>query len=178
MNWVNPWDMPSKTTGGSSGSQWAVVTFSGSDLKDNYIGVYDDKDQIAYGFNFTDLPDWANIGALANRQIDAVRFQYQFPQINANQTASCQYQVLCLAKNTFPTLQPSIFESLFSFKPESLTISARDYKDYIAQNNIEFIVYDKNQLDPNLYHLRFLQQIYSNDRYVIFKILPNYNQTQ
>jgi hypothetical protein len=26
--------------------------------------------------------------------------------------------------------------------------------------------------------LKFLQLIYSNDRYVIFKILSNYNQTQ
>ncbi|MGA2386527.1 MAG: hypothetical protein ABSG33_08340 [Candidatus Bathyarchaeia archaeon] len=173
-NWANPWDMPSKTT---DGTLWAAVSFSGSALTDKYIGVYDDKNQIGYALNFTDLPDWGNIGALANRQIDAVRFEYQFSEINANQTVTRQYQVLCLSKNNFPTLQPNILESLLSYNPGQFTVSTRDFKDYIAENNIGFIVYDKNQLDPNISRCKFLQQIYSNDRYVIFKVLSNYNQT-
>ena len=114
MNWVNPWDVPSKTT---DGTEWAVVSFTNSNLKDNYIGLYDNKNQLAFAFNFTDLPDWGNIGALANRQIDAVRFQYQFNEINVNQTVTRQYQVLTLSKNSFPTLQPNDLESLFNFKP-------------------------------------------------------------
>jgi hypothetical protein len=174
MNWVNPWNVTSKTT---NGKLWAVVNFPNA-TSDNYVGVYDNKDQIAYAFNFTDWPNWGNIGALGNGQIDAVRFQYQFTRIGANQTVSRQYQVLCLSKNNFQTLQPSNLESLLDFKTDPFTISTRDYKDYIAENNIEFIVYDKNQLDPNIVHLKFLQLIYSNDRYAIFKILSNYNQTQ
>jgi hypothetical protein len=175
MEWVNPWGVPSKTT---YGTEWAVASFSGSDLKDNYIGLYDDKNQIACAFNFTDTPDWGNIGALASRQIDAVRFQYQFNQINANQTVTRQYQVLCLSKNTFPTLQPNNLESLLNYKPGQFTVSTSNFKDYIAENNIEFIVYDKNQLNSNMVSCPFLQLIYSNDRYDIFKILDNYNQTQ
>ena len=175
MNWVNPWDVPSKTT---DGTQWAVVNFSNLDLKDNYIGLYDDKDQIAFAFNFTDLPDWGNIGALASRQIDAVRFQYQFNEVNVNQTVTRQYQVLTLSKNSFPTLQPNMLENLFNFKPGQFTVSTLDFKDYIAENNIEFIVYDKNQLNSNMASCPFLELIYSNDRYDIFKILSNYNQTQ
>ena len=175
MDWVNPWDVPSKTT---DGNQWAVVSFTNSTLKDNYIGLYDDKNQIAYAFNFTDSPDWGNVGALGSRQIDAVRFQYQFNEINVNQTVTRQYQVLTLSKNSFPALQPNGLENLFNFQPGQFTLSTSDFKDYIAQNNIEFIVYDKNQLDLNMVHCKFLQQIYSNDRYVIFKILSNYNQTE
>ena len=178
MNWVNPWNVSSKTTGGIGGKQWAVVSFTNSTLKNNYIGLYDDKNQIAYAFNFTDLPDWGNIGALASMQIDAVRFQYQFNQINANQTVTRQYQVLTLSKNSFPTLQPNGLESLFNFKPGQFTVSTADFKDFIAENNIEFIVYDKNQLNSNLASCPFLELIYSNDRYDIFKILNNYNQTQ
>jgi hypothetical protein len=174
MNWVNPWNVTSKTT---DGKLWAVVNFPNT-TSDNYVGVYDDKDQIAYAFNFTDWPNWGNIGALGNGQIDAVRFQYQFSQIDANQTVSRQYQVLCLSRNNFPTLQPSSLEGLFDFKTVPFNVYTKDYKDYIAENNIEFIVYDKNQLDPNIVHLKFLQLIYSNDRYVIFKILSDYNQTQ
>jgi hypothetical protein len=173
MNWVNPWDVPSKTT---HGTDWAVASFSSSNLKDSYIGLYDDQNQVAFAFRFNDFPDWGNIGALGNRQIDAVRFQYQFNQIHANQTIMRQYQVLTLSKNSFPTLQQNELKNLFDYKPGQFTVSSRDYKDYIAENNIEFIVYDKNQLDPNMVRCKFLELIYSNDRYDIFKILGNYNQ--
>ena len=173
MDWVNPWDVPSKTT---YGIDWAVVSFSNSSLKDNYIGLYDDKKDVAFAFKFNDLPDWGNVGALASRQIDAVRFQYQFNQINANQTVTRQYQVLTFSKNSFPTMQqPDQLESLFNFKPSEFTVSCRDYRDYIAENNIGFIVYDKNQLDTKMVRCKFLEQIYSNDRYVIFKISNSNN---
>ena len=178
MNWVNPWDVPSKMVGGPPGQEWAVATFTNSNSMDNYVGLYDDKNQIAYAFNFTDLPNWGNVGALTNRQIDAVRFQYQINEINANQTATRQYQVLTLTKNSFPTLQQNNLQSLFAYKPDQFTVSTRDFKNYIAENNIEFIVYDKNQLDPNFARCKFLQLIYSNDRYDIFKVLDSYNQTQ
>ena len=175
MNWVNPWDVPSKTT---HGTDWAVANFSSSDLKDNYIGLYDDQKQVAIAFKFNDLPEWGNIGALGNRRIDAVRFQYQFDQINTNQTVTRQYQVLTLSKNNFPTLQQNDLKNFFDYKTDQFTISTRDYKNYIAENNIGFIVYDKNHLDTKMARCKFLQLIYSNDRYAIFKILSNYNQTQ
>ena len=176
MDWVNPWDVPSKTT---HGTDWAVVTFSNSSLTDNYIGIYDPAKDIAFGFKFEDLPDWGNIGALASRQIDAVRFQYNFNEINANQTVTRQYQILTLSKNSFPTMQqPNQLESLFNYNPGQFTVDSRDYTQYIAANNIEFIVYDKTQLDVNMLHVKFLQLIYSNDKYAIFKVLSNYNQTQ
>ena len=178
MNWVNPWDVASKTVGGAVGSQWAVDTFTGSNSVDNYIGLYDDKNQLAYAFNFTDLPEWGNIGALQNRQIDALRFEYQFNQIKANQTVTKQYQVLTLSKNNYPTLQQNELKNLFDYKPSAFTVETRDYKNYIAENNIGFIVYDKNQLDTKISRCKFLQLIYSNDRYDIFKILSSYNQTQ
>jgi hypothetical protein len=69
-------------------------------------------------------------------------------------------------------------ESLFNFNPSQFTVSTSDFKDYIAENNVEFIVYDKNQLNTNMARCPFLELIYSNDRYDIFKILSSYNQTQ
>ncbi len=170
LDWVNPWDAPQaiKTV---DGTNWAVASFANTNLKDNYIGVYDDKNNVAFAFKFNDLPDWGNIGALGNRQIDAVRFQYQFNDLNVNQTSSRSYQVLTMSKNTFPTLQPDALQGLFNFKPAEFTVSARDYTDYIKENNIGFIVYDRNHLDTKMIHSKLLQLIYSNDRYVIFKIL-------
>jgi len=170
LDWVNPWDAPQpiKTV---DGKEWAVASFVSANLKDNYIGVYDDKDSIAFAFKFNDLPVWGNIGALGNRQIDAVRFQYQFNDLNVNQSDSRSYQVLTLSKNTFPALQPDALIGLFKLKTAEFTVSARDYTDYIKENNIGFIVYDRNHLDTKMSHSKLLQLIYSNDRYVIFKIL-------
>lgn len=94
-----------------------------------------------------------------------------------NQNVSRQYQVLSLSKDNYTALQSSNLESLLSYKTTPFTIFSRSFQDYIARDNIQFIVYDKNQLDPNISRCRFLQQVYSNDRYVIFKILGNYNDT-
>ena len=56
LNWVNPWDAPApiKTANGNYGEQdsWAVASFAGVNLKDNYLGVYDDTNQIGFAFKF------------------------------------------------------------------------------------------------------------------------------
>ena len=170
LNWVNPWDTPAaiKTV---DGTNWAVASFTNTTLKDNYLGLYDDKNGIAFAFAFNDLPAWGNIGALANRQIDAVRFQYQFNDLSLNQTTSRSYQVLTMSKNSFPTLQPDSLQGLFNFRPAEFSVSTRDYMDYINGNNIGFIVYDRNHLDTQILNSKILQLIYSNDRYDIFKIM-------
>ncbi len=176
MDWVNPWDVPSK---GTHGTDWAVVSFTESTLSDSYMGFYDSHKDVAYGFRFTDLPDWGNIGALASHQIDAIRFEYNFNQINANQTVTRQYQVLTLSQNNFPTMQqPNQLKSLFDYKPSQFAVQSRDFSGYITANNIEFIVYDKTKLDVNMLHCQFLQIIYSNDRFAIFKVLSSGNQMQ
>jgi hypothetical protein len=169
LDWVNPWDAPQPIR--TVGPDWAVASFGNVNLKDNYLGVYDDTNDLAFAFKFNDLPEWGNIGALANRQIDAVRFQYQFSDLNINQTDSRSYQVLTLSKNSFSTLQPDTLQELFSFKPAQFTVASRDFSDYIRENKIGFIVYDRNKLDTQMVHSKLLQLIYSNDRYAIFKII-------
>ncbi len=170
LDWVNPWDAPPAITT-THGTDWAVATFSNTSLKDSYLGLYDDTNNIAFAFKFIDLPDWGNIGALANRQIDAVRFQYQFNDLTVNQTASRSYQVLTVSKNSYSPLQQDTLQSLFGLKTTPFTVMSRDFSDYIKENNIGFLVYDRNQLDPQMIHSKLLQLIYSNDRYVIFKVL-------
>jgi hypothetical protein len=170
LDWTNPWDAPDSIKS-VHGSDWAVVNFSSIELKDSYIGLYDTNDDIAFAFKFRDSPDWGNIGVLGNRQIDAVRFQYQFESLKANQTASRSYQTLALAQNSYSTLKPDILQHLFDLKTAEFSVASRDFTDYIKNNNIGFIVYDRNQLDTKMIHSRILQLIYSNDRYAIFKII-------
>lgn len=175
LNWTNPWDAPIsiRTTNGNLGEadSWAVASFAGPQLKDGYIGLYDDKNNIGYAFEFNDLPDWGNIGALGNQQIDAVRFQYNLGDLAANQTATRSYQTLALSKSSYSSLSPSNLQSLFSYTTAPFNVASRDFSDYIKEDKIGFIVYDRNQLDTQIVNSKILQQIYSNDRYVIFKVL-------
>ncbi len=185
-DWANPWDMPQKF---ASGNQWASVDFLGSDLTQHYIGVSDGQAKVAFGFYFTDLPNKGNIGALGSRQIDAVRYEYNFDSLDANQTAVRQYQILTVSRNSNHGFQRDDLQGLFDAKT-SQPVTLHCYKDFIAENNVSFIVYDKNQIAaraslplsatflPQASQCKFLELSYSNNRYVVFKILDNYNQTQ
>jgi len=174
MDWVNPWDADSnrveKQETGNPQTDWAVASFVNTDLKNGYLGLYDSQNDIAFAFNFTDRPQWGNIGALSNRNIDAVRFQYSFSNVDINQTVTCSYQILSLAKNSYPQLTPNNLEGILSNLTPEFAIMTRDYNDDICENNIGFIVYDRNQLDTQIINSKILHLIYSNDRYVIFKI--------
>jgi len=168
LGWENPWDNPSN----SQDNTWAVTNFTKETLTENLIGVYDETDEIVYALKFVELPDWGNVGALSSRQIDAIRFQYDFETIELNQEISLNYDVLSFSRNSYPELQDiSELNTIFNIKLVSEhSITSRDYHSYIEENKIEFIVYDKNQLDTKLVNSKLLQLIYSNDRYVIFKI--------
>ncbi len=168
LDWQNPWENPSD----SEGDEWAVVNFSQSNLTDDYLGFYDATEEVVFALKFKELPDWGNVGALGSMQIDAVRFQYNCDKISINQTASFTYQVLTFWKPDLPQMQNlSDLKSLFDFKPAStFEVKSRDYHDYIKENKIGFIVYDKNQLDTKLIRARILELVYANDRYVIFKV--------
>jgi hypothetical protein len=167
LDWQSPWDEPSYV----GGNDWAIVDFSPKNMTENYVGIADEAHQVAYAFRFTDLPDWGNVGSLANRMIDAVRFQYQLGSVAANQTVMSRYQVLTFSKTSYPQMQLSQLGQMFGSKPASpFDVMTRDYTDYIKQNNIGFVVYDKNSFDARLLRSNQLQQIYSNDEYLICKV--------
>jgi hypothetical protein len=175
FDWVNPWDAPAEfrdtynTTDVSK--DWATVNFTASNLQQGYIGLYDEKNNAGFALRFADLPNWGNIGALGNGQIDAVRVRYDFGDIGVNEAAMCSYQALTLSKNSYSTLEPNSLLSVFDFQPFEVTVNARDFTDDIRKYNVDFVVYDKNVLDTQMIHSKLLQLIYSNDRYVIFKII-------
>jgi hypothetical protein len=125
--------------------------------------------------NFSELPDWGNVGALGSRQIDAIRFQYDFDKIRVNQTASFAYRILTFSASSFPEMQNlNDLRGLFAFKPATtFEVYSRDYRDYIKDFNIGFLVYDKNQLDTKIISCKLLELVYSNDRYAIFRIKSN-----
>lgn len=168
LDWENPWSDPSNI----HGSDWAVINFSRTTLTDNQIGFYDEKNSVVFAIEFAELPNWGNVGALSSKQIDAVRFQYNFEKIAINDSASFTYKLLTFSQSSLPEIQNlSNLKGLFDLEPAAtFEVQSRDYHDYIKENNIEFLVYDKNQLDTKLVRARILELVYSNNRYAIFKI--------
>jgi hypothetical protein len=169
LNWENPWVRPSASKGG----EWAVVDFSSSTLTAKQLGFYDANEKVIYAMDLDgELPVWGNVGALTSRQIDALRFRYKFANLSINQTEAFGYRVITFSEGSHPEIQlQKDLRSLFGQKPStSLQIAGRDYHDYLRENNIKFIVYDKNQLDTKMVRSRSLELVYSNDRYVVFKI--------
>ena len=169
LNWENPWSHPSDT----NGNDWAVTNFSNATLTGNDLGFYDDQADVAVALKLGELPDWGNVGSLGSRQIDAVRFRYNFSDLSVNQNDSCSYQLMTFSKSSYPQMpaQPINVPSLFDLKPtQPFNLMSHDYHEYLQQNNIGFIVYDRNQLDTKIIHSKILELIYSNDRYIILKI--------
>jgi hypothetical protein len=169
LNWENPWSKPSYA---QEKNEWAIVEFSRENLTENYIGIYDEKNEVAFALKFIDWPDSGNVGVLASRQIDGVRFQYQFDKVNANQTASVTYQILTFSKSSFPEMKGlDELKDLFDFKSApAFDVEYRSYANYIKELKIEFLVYDKNRFDSKLLGSKLLQLVYSNDEYVICEI--------
>jgi hypothetical protein len=168
LNWVNPYDAPTAIV--EKEETWAVASFAGTDLKDRYLGVYDDTNQLGYVFYFNTLPEWGNIGSGFNRQLDAVRFQYNFNDVKAGQTVSASYGTLALSKSSYPQLSRDTLHGLLDFHTQ-VTVQPRAFSDYLQKDNVGFIVYDRNELDHQMINSQMLQLVYSNDRYVIFKII-------
>jgi hypothetical protein len=168
LDWVNPYDAPAEVK--SSENNWAVANFTGADLKASYLGLYDGTNSVGYAVYFDDLPTWGNIGSLANRQIDALRIVYDFDALAANETVERSFQTLTLSQSSYPTLTKESLQSLFTTKTAPFEVTPRDFRTYIEQG-IGFIVYDRNELDTQIINSKILQLVYSNDRYVIFKIL-------
>jgi hypothetical protein len=165
LNWQNPWEKPSS----SQGSDWAVVDFS--TMTDNYIELYDENAEVTFSLKFDSVPEWGNIGALASRQIDALRFHYSFRDLVLLEDRSFAYKILAFSKSSNPTVRmPTDLKDYFETKTSHFEVRSRDYLDYIRDNNVRFIVYDKNQLDTKMAHSKLLQLVYSNNRYVIFRI--------
>jgi hypothetical protein len=168
LNWENPWDNPT----GMYEAMWAVTGFSKNSLTDNYIAVYDEQSQVYYAIKYDELPDWGNVGALANAQIDAIRFSYTFEHIKPGNNVAFSYQTLAFSEESYQQSVPlTQIEKMFTTKPAgNFTVDSRDCFDSIKENNVAFIVYDKTQLDPKFVRNSAIDLVYSNDRYAIFRI--------
>jgi hypothetical protein len=167
LNWESPWNKPSEVGPDNS---WAVVNFTGNALTDIYMGAYDAKNSVAFMMKFNKLPEWGNAGVLANHNIDAFRFQYQYDNISPGQNASSSYQILTLSKSSYSTMpQLNDLKSVFDVKADFELIT-RNFADYIKDSNIQFVVYSRDRFYIELLKSNILTLVYSNDGYVVCSV--------
>ncbi len=169
LNWENPWSKPSKV----QPNQWAITDFFKENLTaDNHVSVYDSTNEVCFGLRFVDLPDFGNLGALGNGNLDAVRFQYNFFKLDANYTITATYQILAFAQNSYPQLQNyKDMNTLFDFRAEQqFEVKCRNFASIIRDAYIGFLVYSKERFDSNILSSGWVELVYSNDKYVVLKI--------
>ena len=167
LNFENPWDNPTRI---HEDNEWAIVEFSNENLTANQIGFQDDKNDIVFAFDFEVLPNWGSVGALANRQIDAFRFRFEFAKVEVDEPISVSYSTVAYSKDSFPDA-PKIDKSLTNFEfGANFEVEFRNYVYYIEEYEIKFLVYSEERFDRNLLNSGLLQKIFFDGKYVICKI--------
>lgn len=168
LSWSNPNDSPTKSDPG----QWATVEYTSDDLQPNStINIYDPTDQVGFALQFSDVPDWGNVGALADGRIDATRWKYDFWQLIPGYAVTVQYQMVMFAMDSCPQLSsPQQMDSLFSMQAEPFEVDCRNFPQLIADNYVKFMVYDKTKFDPEMLNSGWLQLVYSNNEYLVLRI--------
>ncbi|HTY75262.1 MAG TPA: hypothetical protein VMD05_06825 [Candidatus Nanoarchaeia archaeon] len=176
LNWTNPFSNPSKEVA----SQWAVTNFYGDNLtSDNQVAAYDPRDQTAFALKFLDPPHDGNVGSLADGNLDAIRWEYNFYTLNVSYPVSISYQMLTLSLTSYPALKnPYDLNSLFTLKTkDAFDVLSRNFASIIQQDRIVYLIYDVNRLDKKILNSGWVEQVYANQEYVILRIKSNHPYT-
>jgi hypothetical protein len=168
LDWQNPWDKPSHL---ETDHNWAIVECPPYILADNYAAILDIKNGVLVVFEFTTALDWLNLGALGNRFIDALRLGYQFGDLRENESREISFSVLPYSFESAQVERPTqaALQQLLASKTD-LSVQTGDYLTYIQEYNIEFVVFDSQQLPSDVEFSQILDRVCDNGRFVIFAI--------
>ncbi len=125
---------------------------------------------------FRELPEYGNVGSLWSGKIDAVRWQYGFFKIRVGFTVSVSYQMLAFSMSSYPQLKElKEIDTLFDSKnADPFNVQCRNFADVIRDNYVGYAVYDVNRFDKKILSSKWMQLVYSNDKYLILKINSNH----
>ncbi|MBC7131132.1 hypothetical protein H5T51_07985, partial [Candidatus Bathyarchaeota archaeon] len=146
FDWGNPWDKP---TAHGVNYSWVLTGFNTEIMPGDSIAVYAPANRTFFAIKFLDIPDYANIGALAHKQIDGLRLYYEF--MNVTNPVSFAYLVVNLSEESVSHMKLNLegFQELFELKSK-ITVKARDYITYMHEYQIRFLVYDKEKFREEL----------------------------
>jgi hypothetical protein len=166
LNWQNPWDNPTHI---NVNGYWALVEGSSDLLSDNLVAILDAQNGLLIAFEFDDLPDWVNLGALDNRFIDALRLRYELGDLDSGDKKDLSLSVLTYSfeSEEIERWTTAELKQLLDMKM-NLQIQERDFLTYIEENNIKFVVVDTQQVPSNMEASPALDIIYNNGRAVVY----------
>jgi len=167
LDWQNPWDKPSVKWG----DNWALVECPPYDFGGTIAAMLDAANGVLVVFEFAEFPDWFNIGALANRFIDALRVGYDFGNFAKGESREISFSILLysfesrdIERWTQDSLKP-----LLDSKTD-LLVQERDFLTYIKEYDIEFVVIDPQQILLKVEFSPILDRVYANDKFIIYAI--------
>lgn len=158
FNWGNPWDKP---TSHDLNYTWVLTGFDTQAMPGDSIAIYDPTNRIFFAIKFLDVPYYANIGALASKQIDALRLFYKFK--NLAKPLSFTYLIVNLSEESVNPKKINLedFRELFELIGD-FTIQERNYISFMYDYNIRFLVFSRDQFRTELLNSRCISLIYSN----------------
>jgi hypothetical protein len=166
LDWQNPWD---NATYVNAYEEWSVVEGSFDMLDENLVAVLDAQNGILTAFEFDDLPDWFTLGALDNRFIDALRLRYELGDLAEGESREISFSILVYAFE-FEEIErwtESVLKQQFDSKT-NLPVHERDFRTYIEEYNIKFVVVDTQQVLSNIVAAPALDRVYDNSRSIVY----------
>ena len=166
LEWQNPWDNASYV---NAFGEWAVVEGSFDILDENLVAMLDAQNGVLAAFEFDDLPDWFTLGALDNRFIDALRLRYELGDLAEGENREISFSILVYAFE-FEEIErwtESALKQQFDSKT-NLPVQERDFRAYIEDYNIKFVVVDTQQVLSNNKASPALDRVYDNGRSIVY----------
>lgn len=172
LEWDSPWDKPTSSSVDEHGG-WAVVEFPPNKLVSDYIALLDEEDYRPYASLLTVLkfdtpPNWLNVGALANRLIDAVRSSYNLGDVEAGENCTIYSSILTQSPRLKPSeLSDDFIKELLRLKV-ILTIRTEDYLTLIQDDGIKFVIADSRFISPDFSISPHFNKVYDNGRFTVY----------
>ena len=165
LEWQNPWD---NATYINAHEKWAVI--EGQDmLSEKLVAVLDAQHGILTAYQFDEEPDGFSLGALNNHFIDAMRLQYDLGDVAQGRTTEVSFSLLAYAFELEEIERRTTLQLKQQFvSKKNQTIQARDFRAYIEEQNIKFVVVDTQQIVSNIEATPALDKIYDNGRVIVY----------
>ncbi|UCC57616.1 MAG: hypothetical protein JSW14_04340 [Candidatus Bathyarchaeum sp.] len=166
LEWQNPWDNASSI---NPEAKWALIEAYSHTLAENILAIHDSQYGVFAVFEFHDLPDWLNLGALDDRKIDALRLRYEFGNLAEGETREISSSALLYDSEIQDIEQWAVSDLKQLLDHETnMEIQERDFRTYIEEYNIKFVVVDsqkvlsENDVSPDL------DRVYDNGRTIVY----------
>ncbi len=166
LEWQNPWDKPSRM---NITGNWSVVECPPNNLGDNITATLDEENGMLVVFEFADVPEWLNVGALGNRFIDALRTGYVLGDLTKDESLEISFSILLNSfdPNDSEKWTKTVLKQLLD-EGTYLPVQQRDFVTYIEENNIEFVVINSQQLLSSVKSSPILDRVYSNNKFAVY----------